>query len=73
MSSKQVVLRVPITELPMLVEGKSKQTALNDKPKLMSLPITDLSYPKPTKLLPGFLPLPLKWVESKKKAIFYTK
>ena len=43
MTSKPVVLRVPITELPMLVERKSKQTALNDKPEPMSLPINDLS------------------------------
>ena len=44
MTSKLVVLRVPITELPILVEQKSKQTALNDKPELMSLPINYLSY-----------------------------
>ena len=44
MTSKLAVLRVPITELPMLVERKSKQTALNDKPELMSLPINYLSY-----------------------------
>ena len=44
MTSKPVVLRVPITELPTLVKQKSKQTALNDKPELMSLPINDLSY-----------------------------
>ena len=30
----------------MLVEQKSKQTALNDKPEPMSLPINDLSYSK---------------------------
>ena len=34
---------VPITELPTLVEQKSKQTALNDRPEQMSLPINDLS------------------------------
>ena len=44
MTSKLVVLRVLMTELPMLVEQKSKQTALNDTPELMSLPINDLSY-----------------------------
>ena len=44
MISKLVVLQVRITELPMLVEQKSKQTALNDKPEWMSLPINDLSY-----------------------------
>ena len=36
MTSKLVELRVPITELPMLVERKSKQMALNDKPEPMS-------------------------------------
>ena len=44
MTLKPVVLWVPITELPTLVERESKQTALNDRPKLMSLPIYDLSY-----------------------------
>ena len=44
MTLKPVVLRVPITELPTLVERKSKQTALNGKPEPMSLPINDLSY-----------------------------
>ena len=44
MTSKQVVLRVPITELPMLVERKSKQMALNNKPEPLSLLIIDLSY-----------------------------
>ena len=39
MTSKPVALQVPITELPMLVERKSKQTALNDKLERMSLPI----------------------------------
>ena len=43
MTLKPVVLRVPITELPRLVERKSKQTALNDRPEPMSLPINDLS------------------------------
>ena len=43
MTSKQVVLRVPITELTTLVERKSKQTALNNRPEPMSLPINDLS------------------------------
>ena len=38
-------IRVPITELPSLVEQKSKQTALSNKPVPMSLPINDLSYP----------------------------
>ena len=36
------VLGVLITELPMLVQQKSKQTALNNKPEPMSLPINDL-------------------------------
>ena len=45
MTSKPVVLRVLITELPTLVERKSKQTALNDKPEPVSLPINDLCYP----------------------------
>ena len=35
-------LQVPITELPTLVEQKSKQTVLIDKPEPMSLPINDL-------------------------------
>ena len=39
MTLKPVVLRVPITELPTVVERKSKQTALNDRPEPMSLPI----------------------------------
>ena len=43
MTSKPVVLRVPINELPTLVEGKSKRMALNNKPEPMSLPINDLS------------------------------
>ena len=37
-------VRVPITEQPMLVDKKSKQTDLNDTPEPMSLPINDLSY-----------------------------
>ena len=41
MSSKPLEVRVPITELPTLVEKKSKQTDLKDTPKLMSLPIND--------------------------------
>ena len=44
MSSKLLEVRVPITELPTLVEKKSKQTDLNDTPEPMSLPINDLSY-----------------------------
>ena len=44
MTSKPVVILVLVTELPMLVKRKSKQTALNDKPELMSLPINYLSY-----------------------------
>ena len=48
MTAKPVVLRVSITELPTLVEQKSKQTmALNDKPEPMSLPINDRSYIEP--------------------------
>ena len=37
MKSKPVVLRVQITELPMLVERNTKQTALSNKPEPMSL------------------------------------
>ena len=44
MSSKLLEVLVWITELPMLVEKKSKQTDLNGTPELMSLPINDLSY-----------------------------
>jgi hypothetical protein len=44
MSSKPLEVRVPITELPMLVEKKSKQTDLKDTPEPMSLPINNLSY-----------------------------
>ena len=39
MTSKPLEVRVPITELPTLVEKKSKQTYLNNKPEQMSLPI----------------------------------
>ena len=42
MGSAIETVRVPITELPMLVEKKSKQTDLNDIPEPMSLPINDL-------------------------------
>ena len=42
MTSRPLEVRVPITELPMLVEKKSKQTDLNDTPEPMSLPINDL-------------------------------
>ena len=44
MSSKPLVVWVPITELPTLVEKKSKLTDLNDTPKPMLLPINDVSY-----------------------------
>ena len=44
MSSKPLEVRVPITELPTLVEKKSKETDLNDTPEPMSLPINDLPY-----------------------------
>ena len=43
MSSKPLVVWVPITELPTLVEKKSKLTDLNDTPKPMLLPINDVS------------------------------
>jgi hypothetical protein len=43
MTSKPVEVQVPITELSMLVEQKSKQTDLNGRPEPMSLPINDLS------------------------------
>ena len=42
MSSKPLEGGVPITELHMLVEKKSKQTDLNDTPEPMSLLINDL-------------------------------
>ncbi len=41
---KVVEVRVPITELPTLVEQKSKQTDIDDRLEPMSLPINDLSY-----------------------------
>ena len=44
MSSKPLVVWVPITELPTLVEKKSKLTDLNDTSKPMLLPINDVSY-----------------------------
>ena len=44
MSSKPLEVRVPITEQPMLVDQKLKQTDLNDTPEPMSLHINDLSY-----------------------------
>ena len=47
MSSKPLEVWVTITELPMLVEKKSKQTDLNNTPEPMSLPINDLSYDSP--------------------------
>ena len=43
MTSKPLEVWAPITELPMLVEKKSKQTGLNDTLEPMSLPINDLS------------------------------
>jgi hypothetical protein len=42
MTSKPVVLQVRITELPSLVEQKSKQTALSDRP-VSDVIINDLS------------------------------
>ena len=44
MSSKPLKVRVPITELPTLVEKKSKKMDLIDTPEPMSLPINDLPY-----------------------------
>ena len=44
MSSKLLEVWVSITELPTLVEKKSKLTDLNDTPKPMLLPINDVSY-----------------------------
>ena len=41
-NSVHVVVECPLTDLPTLVERKSKQTALSNKPVLMSLPINDL-------------------------------
>ena len=46
MTSKPVVLLVPITELLTLVERKSKQMVLNYKPEPMALPNNDLSLSK---------------------------
>ena len=46
MSSKPLEVRVLITELPTLVEKKSKQTDLNDTPEPMSSPFNDLPYKK---------------------------
>ena len=43
MTLKLVVLPAPITDLPTPVEKKSKQTALNNKPKPMSIPINNQS------------------------------
>ena len=45
MSLKPLEVRVSITELPTLVEKKSKQMDLNNTPEPMSLPINDLPYP----------------------------
>ena len=39
MSSIPVELRVPITELPALVERKSKQTDIDNRPEPLSIPI----------------------------------
>ena len=39
MTLKPVEVRVLITELPTLVEQKSKRTDFDDRPKPMSLPI----------------------------------
>ena len=44
MSSKPLEVQVPITELPTLMEKKSKQTDLKNTPEPMSLLINDLSY-----------------------------
>ena len=44
MSSKLLEVRVPITELPTLVEKKTKKMDLSDTPELMSLPINDPPY-----------------------------
>ena len=44
MSFKPLEVRVPITELPTLVEKKSKQTDLNGTPEPMSLPNNDLTF-----------------------------
>ena len=42
MTLKPVEVWVPLTELPTLVQQKSKQTDLDDRPKPMALPINDL-------------------------------
>ena len=55
MTSKPVVLQVPITELPTLVEEKSKQTALNDKPEPISLPISYFKQHFEAMSLPRYL------------------
>ena len=47
MISKLVVLQVTITELPILVEKKSKQMALNDKLVPMLLPINVNPFENP--------------------------
>ena len=47
MTSKPLELQdwsFPITEMPMYVEKKSKQTDLKDAPKQISLPINALTY-----------------------------
>ena len=46
MSSKQVEVRVLITELHTLEEKTSKQTDLNETPEPMSLLMYDLPYHK---------------------------
>ena len=51
MSLKPLKVQVPLTELPTLVEKKSKQTYLSDTPEPMSLPI------KVEKILKGSLDL----------------
>ena len=45
MTSKPVKVWVLITELHYLVEQKSKQTAIDDRPELMSSPINNPAYP----------------------------
>ena len=57
MISKPVLLQVQITELPMFVEQKSKQTAPNNTPEPMSLPINDLSFSDGQKKKPEFAAL----------------
>ena len=41
MSSKPLEVQIPITELPKLVEKKSKQMDLKDTPEPMLLPINE--------------------------------